>query len=221
MVPRFTPEWRLLDPRVDLEALRLYLNTVEQQIAFLHDLWNVRLNADLNNSTNRDDSDWLRFKYDMREAQVTKSLRGGFIISLWASYESSVSEVANLVRKEKGLSTEKFPDARGDTWVDRAKAHFDSVLEFPLHPDLDDWNSLHVLYAVRNAYAHANGRFRLMKKSVQETLIPVIEAGASMTYEWDGLRVDGPYVHRSYDLVDQLLKDLIRRALKWADDESA
>ena len=139
-MPSFTPEWRLLDPRLDLNALRLYLDTVEQQITSLHDLWEVCLNADSNSSINRDDWDRIRFEYDMREAQVTKSLRGGFIISLWASYESGVSEVAHLIRKEKGLSKRKFPDAGGDTWVDRAKAHFDSVLEFPLHPDLDDWN---------------------------------------------------------------------------------
>ena len=60
-----------------------------------------------------------------------------------------------------------------------------------------------------------------MRKSVQETLKPVIDARVGMTYEWNGLRVDGPYVHGSYDLVERLLKDLTRRALKWADDESA
>ena len=42
----------------------------------------------------------------------------------------------------------------------------------------------------------------------------------SITYEWDGLHVDGPYVHSSYDLVERLLRDLRRSALKWADGDS-
>ena len=46
-MPSFTPEWRLLDPVADLEALRLYLDTVEEQLAFLQDQWQVRLTADL------------------------------------------------------------------------------------------------------------------------------------------------------------------------------
>ena len=39
VMPSFTLEWRLLDPVADLEALRLYLDTVEEQLAFLQDQW--------------------------------------------------------------------------------------------------------------------------------------------------------------------------------------
>ena len=216
-MPNFTPEWRLLEPRVDLQALGLYLDTVEQQLAFLRDQWRVRLNADLRAAT-EDESGWLQQESQIREAHVTRSLRGGFIISLWASYESGVSEVANLLEDAKCLPR-KFPGGGGGTWIDRAKTYFDSVLEFPLHPDPDDWDRLGVLYAVRNTYAHANGRLRLVRIPARETLEEAIGEGTGIRYEWDGLHVDGPYARGSYEFVESLLKDLIRRALKWADRE--
>ncbi len=222
IVPNFTPEWRLLEPRIDLQALGLYLDTVEEQLDFLRDQWRVQLNADLRAAT-EDESGWLQQESQIREAHVTRSLRGGFIISLWASYESGVSEVANLLEDAKRLAR-KFPKVSGkkvsgETWVDKAKTYFASVLEFPLHPDPDDWDRLQVLYAVRNTYAHGNGRLRLMGKHVRKTLKPVIDAGKGITYEWDGLHVDRPYVRRSYELVEPLMKDLISRALEWADRE--
>ena len=58
-----------------------------------------------------------------------------------------------------------------------------------------------------------------MGKHVRKTLKPVIDAGKGITYEWDGLHVDRPYVRRSYELVEPLMKDLISRALEWADRE--
>ena len=104
-MPRFIirPEWRLLDPRVDLEALEIYLTTVEQQLAFLRNQWRIRLTADLKDASNKDESDWLWHESRVRETLVTRSLRGGFIMSLWASYESGVLEVADFLKDKKGL----------------------------------------------------------------------------------------------------------------------
>ena len=124
----------------------------------------------------------------------------------------------------KGLPR-NFPGGGGGNWIKRAKTYFASVLEFPLHPDLEHWDRLTVLYAVRNAYAHANGRPGLMTKHVRDTLKPVIDPrtgitpGTGITYEWNGLHVDGPYARGSYEFVESLLKDLIHRALEWADRE--
>ena len=89
-MPNFTPELRLLEPRVDIGALGLYLDTVEKQLAFLRDEWHVHLNADFRDAT-EDESSWPLQESQIREDQVTKSLRSGVIISLWASYESGVS----------------------------------------------------------------------------------------------------------------------------------
>ena len=158
-MPDFTPEWRLLEPRIDIQALGLYLNTVEQQLAQLR----MRFTADLKDAT-EDESGWRHQESQIREDLVTRSLRSGFIISLWASYESGVSEVADLLEAAKGLPR-SFPGGGGGNWIDRTKTYFASVLEFPLHPDQDDWDRLGVLYAVRNTYAHANGRLRLMKRT--------------------------------------------------------
>ena len=44
---------------------------------------------------------------------MTRSLRGGFIISLWASYESGVLDVADFLKDEKGLRL-RLSDVRGD-----------------------------------------------------------------------------------------------------------
>ena len=162
-MPSFTPEWRLLDPVADLEALRLYLDTVEEQLAFLQDQWQVRLTADLKDAT-KDERDWLWHESQMREAHVTKSLRGGFIISLWASYESGILDVADFLKDEKGLRL-RLSDVRGDLF-NRARKYFDSVLVFPLHPDLNDWTPLQVLHDVRNTYAHANGRLGRTGKNI-------------------------------------------------------
>ena len=195
---------------------------MEQQLAFLRDQWRIRLTADLKDASNKDESDWLWHESRVRETLVTRSLRGGFIMSLWASYESGVLEVADFLKDKKGLRL-RFSDVRGRDWFDRARKYFDSVLAFPLHPDLDDWNSLRVLYSVRIAYAHANGRLGPLRKSVRRRIERAIDAGAGITHELDDLHVDvdGPYLRSSYDFVEHLLRDLIPRTLECADRESA
>ena len=223
-MPRISisPEWRLLDPRVDLEALGRYLDTVEQQLAHLRDQWRIRLTADLKDASNKDERDWLWHESEVRETLVTRSLRGGFIMSLWASYESGVSEVADFLKDKKGLRL-KLSDVRGRDWFDQARKYFDSVLGFPLHPDLDDWNPLRELHSVRIAYAHANGRLGPVQKSVRRRIERAIDAGGGITHELDDrvVDVDGSYLRSSYDLVEHLLKDLIRRALEEADRDAA
>ena len=107
---KITPEWRLLDPRVDLDALGRYLDTVEHQLALLQDQWKARLTADLTDAP--EDSDWLWHEFEMTEAHVTRSLRGGFIMSLWASYESGILEVADFLQKKKNPS----PQPLGCSW---------------------------------------------------------------------------------------------------------
>ena len=132
IMPRIsiTPEWRLLDPRVDLEALGLYLDTVEQQLAFLRNQWRIRLAADLKDASNRTERNWLLHESGVRETLVTRSLQGGFIMSLWASYESGILEVADFLKAKKDLRL-RLSDVRGRDWFDQARKYFRQRLGIP------------------------------------------------------------------------------------------
>ena len=70
------------------------------------------------------------------------------------------------------------------------------------------------------AYAHANGQLGPLNEPTRERLGRAIDERIGITYEWDGLHVDGQYCRRSYDVVERLLGDLIRRALEWVDRDA-
>ena len=70
-----------------------------------------------------------------------------------------------------------------------------------------------------SAAAPATG-FCYSEPATLRRLDHAIDQGVGITHEWNGLHVDGPYLHSSYQLVEHLLKALIRRARVWADSDS-
>ena len=76
-----------------------------------------------------------------------KIFRGAFAVTLWAAYESSIIEIATFAGKSKGAN----PINEYKTSL----VYLQSTFQLPSE---ETQKQLDGLYAVRNAYAHANGR---------------------------------------------------------------
>ena len=214
-MPTFHPEWRLLTLRADLEALGEYLSALEEQLAFLRAQWDVRLQADLRCSSD-DEGDWLRFERRLRECHVLTPLRAGFVGALWSVYSGGVAQVATHLMSARSV-TDALADAKGRDVFAKWRKHFGDRLGLELHPELQDWTPLRFLHAVRNTFAHANGRPRGMNQSVQRVLANGLKRDFGIHEGDDGLEIEDRYLRESYLLVDRLLRSLAQRALDLDD----
>jgi hypothetical protein len=93
---------------------------------------------------------------DMREFVLPRFVRGPFVVSLWACFESGVNAVAWKMHDELNALS-KLNDRRERSFLERARHYFQEVLDLPLEPDHARYERLVDLCVVRNALAHANG----------------------------------------------------------------
>ena len=107
---------------------------------------------------------------------LPRFFHGSFLVSLCALYESVVTNIAELIRaKQPHLKCfSAFKTRKGRSFLERARAYYDEILGIELCPDKTTWYRLGILYKLRNAVAHKNGRVEMLsskKKSEVEDLI--------------------------------------------------
>ena len=217
-MPILRPEWRLLTPRADLEALGEYLSTLEDQLDYLRAQWDVRLRVDLG-AADDDERDWLYFERRLKDSHVVTPLRSGFVLAFWSVYSGGIHHVATHLMSNRGVK-QALADAEGRDLFAKWRRYFADRLGLELHPELPDWTSVKVLQAVRNTFAHANGRPHEMSRRVQSVLSEGLRRDIGLREGDEGLYLEDRYLSESYHLVDGLLRSLIERALD-LDDHSA
>jgi hypothetical protein len=218
-MPRFRFDFRLIEVEAELAALGEYLFALEAQLIYLRDQKRVQTLADLRQTGSEDDDVEIDLAHQelrlLVEHTYPKSFRGTFVVSLWAVYESGISEVADFLRRRIG-ATETLAELRRGSILRRAERYYKDVLGFPLHPDPGVWASLTELYAVRNAYAHANGRLSAMDAHVRETIDRLIGEQVGVSADLGDILLTEDYIRHVYSLVNAQVRDLVRRARAFA-----
>jgi hypothetical protein len=155
-----TIDFRLIEVESELFALDYHLKLIEEQIrnkqAWERMLSQKRIEKQ---GLTFDDPEWhweQEGLEDLIEVALPRLFRGPFLISLYAVYESCVTEISGLIQKKKGIHI-SINDLKGD-FLERAKKYFKDVLKFQVYSDSRSWDRITMLSVVRNAIAHANGR---------------------------------------------------------------
>jgi hypothetical protein len=211
-------DFRLLDVSLELHALEEYLETMEKQIDHIAASEKLILEAAIRKqSITPDDPEW-HFEhqdYDHRvEFLLPRFFRGPFLVSLYAVYEASVTEIARLLQKGQGRGV-SIDDLRGDDFLDRAKKYYKHILNFQLCADISAWQQIKMLSEVRNAIAHTNGRIDMLREGAKKRILDWEKKRIGIDTNWGYIVVDRAFVERTYSKVQLSLEDLVQRYKQW------
>lgn len=156
-------------------------------------------------------------EYELRINDLPLFFRGPFLVSLYAVYESVVTEIADLIRDKQSQQI-KIDDLRGN-FLERAKKYYKHILQFDLYSNEKAWQQIKMLSDLRNAFAHANGRMdRLKNEKIKKKIEKNI--GISITI-FGHVICEADIVADIFGAVRDSLKDLIKRYKHWDDQQNS
>lgn len=211
-------DFRLLDVSLELAALNEYLDTMEKQIDQIASSEKLILDAAIRDQNiTPDDPEWDMKQqiYDHRvELLLPRFFRGPFLVSLYAVYEASVTEIARLLQKSQGR-TISIDDLRGYDFLDRAKKYYKHILSFDLCTDSSAWQQIKKLSEVRNAIAHTNGRVEMLRERAKNKILVWENEQIGIHTQWGYIVPGRTFVENTFSKVQSSLEDLVQRYKQW------
>jgi len=215
-----TIDFRLIEVELELSDLHYYLDLLEKQIKerqadYESDLQKIIKEKGLT----PDDSDWqMVIDYEnLKDYRMPRFFRAPFLISLYAVYESAVTEIAKLIKDKKDIAI-SINDLRGD-FLDRAKKYFKDVLHFQLCQDKKAWQGINVLSVIRNAFAHANGRIEMFNQSLKQKILNLEKQKVGISSESGFIIIEERFSRDTLSSVSASLNDLVKRYKAWDDTQ--
>jgi hypothetical protein len=138
---------------------------------------------------------------------------GSFIISLYAVYETSVIEIANLLQKNQKQEI-GINDLKGD-FLERAKKYYKSILKFELCSDAETWERIRMLSVVRHAIAHANGRVDMINDNTNRKIKTWKKKDVGLNIDFNYLIIDSKFANDTYKIINLSLIDMVNRYKEW------
>jgi len=212
---RINIDFRLVDVTMELQVLDQHIQLIEKQL------------AELNKSQ---EEEYLRRKkftsdafewdeanseyYKMVDFLLPRFFWGSFIVSLYAVYETAVTEIARLLQVGKAETTSMDDQKRGD-FLKRANKYYKSILHFELYNDDKTWRRIKMLAEIRNAIAHANGRLDMLKPKTKEKIMKWTEMNIGILSWGNYFLVNAAFSKETFALVSASLEDLVERYKQW------
>ena len=219
---RFAVDFRYFEIEYELWALEQMLKVIEPAIESL-------AGADAQQAVDEisrqgwepgdgDGEMLLQEVYEKRDYVLPRFMRGPFLVSVWACFETAVQSVARLCAKEIEAPI-RMNELRGDDFLKRAIRYFDAILGLPLDSDGDRLKRLNDLYVIRCALAHANGLREGMSDEKWAELCKALGRQGLAPDSRDLVLLTENFVACAYDDVRACLKDLVARARQSSDRE--
>ena len=213
-MPIFRPDWRFVEIEHELWALSQFLPWVEQQIAYLRAQDRIRTEAELVEQGYKweDGDTQVAFQqiYDRAERIFPRFMRGPFILSLWACFESSVMEVGDYLAREQHREL-RLREVRGKDFVDGAVRYYSTVLGVPLDRDTLRLDRIRDLLRVRNAFAHGNGQQRAVPPDKWAALEQAIQRNPEIVVTDGVLVLSAHFLRTAWADVDESVRELVLR----------
>lgn len=223
-IPIPTLDFRLLDIDLELSALDYHLNLIEQQIrnkaAFERILSQKKIKK-LGLTSN--DLEWHEEQHELDyivEFLLSRLFRGPFLISLYAVYESGVTEVAALIQKRNKIAI-SINDLKGD-FLKRAKKYYNVFFkDFELCSDNGVWQRISMLSDLRNAIAHVNGRIEMLNDKTRKKITGYEKQKVGISSIDGYIIVEERFLKDTLSLVSASLNDLVERYKEWDDKHTS
>ena len=208
---------RLIELTSELAVLEQYLEFVEEQ----SQKWTKdALKAQLQELARDMEcaEDWY-VEWDLKNQEwelqtefiLPKILHSPFLVTLFALYETTVTEVANLLQRKQNTKI-SLADLKGGL-LTRIKKYFGEVIQFEYSSSNQNWERLTQLSRLRNAIVHANARFDMMYKKRQKRTRKLLNVKG--VYECYGyILVNKAFLKKTFNLVREELESLASRYKK-------
>ncbi len=197
------------EPLAIMNALKEYLNLIEEQTE----------RSLTSGKCELEDPSWNPFF-------VPYTMRGVFLIAMWAAYEHAVCHTAYLIEKQQGHQG-SFSDIRGGPdFPKTARKYYKCKFPFDLAPNERCWQKLLLLYALRNAMAHANGDLELVrrspfKKQRKRIMKAINTEGVGVNERYGFIIVSGDFLRCTFKIVKDEVSGLMDRYTQWDKDNRA
>lgn len=210
-------DFRLCDVYQELHALEEHYKIIEKQILHLNNIEKEKLDKYREKGNlNPEDAEWdiSRQEYDYKiDFLLPRLFWGPFIVSLYAVFETSVMEIANLM--QKSIKHEiALNDLRGN-FLERAKKYYKSVLNFKLYCNNTDWQNIKYLTDIRHAIAHANGRIDMLNYKINKKMKELEKHNIGVSSNYNYILVDSHFSKKVFSAVKSILEDLVDRYKEW------
>ncbi|MDI1258996.1 hypothetical protein [Aquabacterium sp.] len=153
------------DPTPRLSALKEALKATEESIEHLIDQYPTRSGRILaQKRMHQDDVDLeILILQKNTEELFPRVFRGGFLVSLWAVFESGIKDLAEYTRNQRNLPF-GLQDLRGGDFLEQSERFFRATLQIEPFPEKGIRKRIEYLKGFRNAIAHHDGNILEMPK---------------------------------------------------------
>ena len=205
---------RLIDVVHELYAIEKYIDSIEQQIPDLIQKEEAIAYEQMKKSEyENDEAEWQITRqeyYELIEVAIPKYFWGPTIVILWAIFESAILKIANEIKSHKKLGI-GLNDINGDV-MDRVNLYFNQILKMPIQTRSKAWQHLRMLYVLRNAIAHANGKFKNIKSDKDVKKIHKwIKDGIGIQANSDDILFTPEFVREAHSIIFSFLDELIKK----------
>lgn len=208
-------DFRLVDVTFELFALADHLDLLENQMENLRREERLALERFIRKENlSPEDPEWHEATQDFNrhfDFLLPRAFRGSFLVSLYAVYESSVTEIARLIQIEKRVIVSLSEYKCRGSYLDRLKKYFDKNLQFELCTDNSVWQHIKMLADLRHAFAHANGRLKMLTDDSLEKIRNWEKLHIGIESYNGYLVVDATVTRETFDLVRSSLEELVER----------
>ncbi len=164
------------DPSQRFEALRTALSATEEAIAHQAAQLQVRAKADLKRrGMHPDDVELeLHVLHTTTKELFPRVFRGGFLVSLWALFESGVKDLGEYTRRELKLPF-GLQELRAGDFLNQSEKYFRGTLGVEPFPDKSNRKRIALLKEFRNAIAHHDGNIEEIPKALVQARPPALQ----------------------------------------------
>ncbi len=207
----------LVEVPVDLDILKDHLKHIEEQAEqwrqSAEDILDTMLEK-LPTLSQNDRRPWSQFSYDIHDDYVKSRpqyiLYNPFLVSLYAVYESAVTQIASLIQEKNGQQVPLDDNKKGD-FLGYAKKYYRDVLKLELFKNNQSWERLKILAELRHAIAHANGHLEMVKESKRKKIRNWMDKDIGIEEYCGDIIVTQSFVRETFDTVKDNLEDLLKR----------
>lgn len=210
-------DFRLADVSLELHALEDHFDLIEKQLAHLVKSEQATLAEYYKKyKLTPEDAEWhLAWQECDQKVEflLPRFFWGSFIVTLYAVYETGVTEIAKLIQKTKKEEI-GINDLRYD-FLERAKKYYKSILKFELCTDENTWQRIKMLSTLRHAIAHANGRIDMLNASTKNKIKNWEKQNIGIDSYYDYLVIKSDFAKETLGKVSASLRELVERYKVW------
>ena len=203
---------------VELKDLQITLEHLEEELKRSADQIELRLrarHATLKTELHPEDKEDDKFRLNHTvNVLLPRVVRGGFILTLWSTFEVTALDLAQYAYLERGLRLDSDPFKNKGSFIESLDRVFTKGLSVPAFPDNEIRQSLDELRLFRNALIHHAGKIEKLPMTLQRATVD--EYAAIGLHLYSDMRhkyvvPKAEFTCRSFDLVKEYFRDLSNR----------